>query len=241
MNSIRHKIFLAISFFILLIFLGVVVYHYFSHFSWVDALYMTVITITTVGFGEVHPLTDMDKVFTVVLIFLSIGIYGYGVSIVSEFILNNRIFENIINKRMENKIKSFNNHIILAGYGRVGKTILNKLSSYDKQVVVIEKNMDELNENHIKSKNIVFLNEDATKDEVLLKAGIKRAKTMMISLGDDADNLFIVLTARQLNPSIRITISLPFKKLNPHIKRAKAMITITAVLCSLFICISMYN
>ncbi len=202
MNTIRHKIILAISLFVLLLFMGVVGYHYLTMFSWVDSVYMTVITATTVGFGEVQPLDDTGKIFTVILILFSIGIYGYGVSILSEFLLNNSIFENIIHKRMENKINKFNNHIILAGFGRVGKTVYRKLEKYNKKVVVIEKvYVDAAKYN---SKSVVFLKGDATKDEILLKAGIMNASTLIISLGQDADNLFIVLSARQLNPNIHI-------------------------------------
>jgi voltage-gated potassium channel len=202
MSSIRHKIILAVSLFILLLFIGVVGYHFISGFSWIDSIYMTVITATTVGFGEVQPLDDTGKIFTVILILFSIGIYGYGVSILSEFLLNNQIFENIINKRMENKINSFKNHIILAGFGRVGKTVYDKLAKYNKQVVVIEK--EDIDSSKYNSKYVIFIEDDATKDEILLKAGIMNASTLIITLGEDADNLFIVLSARQLNPKIEI-------------------------------------
>jgi len=202
MNSIKHKLWITLALFILLIAGGTVGYRFLSGFSWVDALYMTIITATTVGFGEVHPLDNTGKLFTVMLIVFSIIIYGYGISIVSEYLLNNRIFENIIKKRMENKVKKFKNHIILVGHGRIGKTVLKKLKKYGKQVVVIEK--DPKNIPYNEDKKIVFLNDDATKDEVLMKAGIENADSLITSLGDDADNLFIVLSARQMNDKLNI-------------------------------------
>ncbi len=202
MNAIKHKIILAVSLFVLLIFIGVTGYHFLSGYSWINSVYMTIITATTVGFGEVQPLNDIGKIFTVVLILFSIGIYGYGVSILSEFLLDNQIFENIISKRMENKINKFNDHIILAGFGRVGKTVYRKLEKYNKQVVVIEQ--EDIDLNKYNSKHAVFLQGDATKDDILVKAGIMKASTLIITLGQDADNLFIVLSARQLNSDIHI-------------------------------------
>ncbi len=187
---------------ITLIGIGILGYHYLSNFSWIDAIYMTFITATTVGFGEVQPLDDIGKIFTVLLILFSIIIYGYGISIITEYLLNNRIFENLIQKRMEKKVSKFNNHIILVGYGRNGKQALKKLNSYDKQVVVIEK--DELAENIMDNKKVVYCNADATNDDVLIRAGIKRAKSLISTLASDTNNLFVALSAKQLNPDIEI-------------------------------------
>jgi len=187
---------------ITIIIIGILGYHYLSDYNWVDAIYMTIITVTTVGFGEVQVLNDIGKLFTVGLIILSIIIYGYGISIISEYVLNNRIFENIIKKRMENKVKNFKGHIILVGYGRIGKIALNKLRNFNRQVVVVEKDASLIGKND--SKNIIFCISDGTDDETLLRAGIINASALITSLGEDADNLFIVLSARQLNKDLNI-------------------------------------
>lgn len=202
MDRLRSKFFIALYLMILLIAIGIFGYHFMSGFTWVDSIYMTIITATTVGFGEVQPLDDTGKIFTVLLIIFSIIIYGYGISIVTEYLLSNRIFENLIRKRMEKKVNKFNNHIILVGYGRNGKQALKKLNSYDKQVVVIES--EELKEEVPNTKNIVYCNDDATKDNVLIRAGIERASALISTLAADTNNLFIVLSARQLNPNIEI-------------------------------------
>jgi len=202
MEQIKSKLFIALYLMFLLIGIGILGYHYLSGFNWVDAIYMTIITATTVGFGEVQPLDDIGKLFTVALIILSILIYGYALSVISEYILNNRIFENIIKKRMENRVKKFKGHIILVGYGRIGKIALKKLSNYHKQVVVIEKDSSQILKSE--NKNIVFCYDDGTDDEVLIRAGIKNASALITSLGQDADNLFIVLSARQLSEKLNI-------------------------------------
>lgn len=185
-----------------IIVMGILGFHFLLNHKWIDAIYMTIITVTTVGFGEVQPLDDAGKLFTVGLILFSITIYGYGISIISEYLLNNRIFENIIKKRMEKKVKKFKNHIILVGHGRIGKIALNKLRHFNKQVVVIEKNTKNFSGDE--NKNIVFCQSDGTDDESLIRAGIENAAALITSLGEDADNLFIVLSARQLNKNLNI-------------------------------------
>jgi voltage-gated potassium channel len=187
---------------ITVIVIGIFGYHFLSDYNWIDAIYMTIITVTTVGFGEVQALNDIGKLFTVSLIILSIIIYGYGISIISEYVLNSRIFENIIRKRMENKVKKLKGHIILVGYGRIGKIALKKLQNFNRQVVVIEKNASLIEKND--NKNVVFCTADGTDDETLLRAGITNASAIITSLGEDADNLFIVLSARQLNKNLNI-------------------------------------
>jgi len=202
MDRLRSKFFIALYMMILLIATGILGYHFLSDFTWVDSIYMTIITATTVGFGEVQPLDDTGKIFTVLLIIFSIIIYGYGISIVTEYLLSNRIFENLIRKRMEKKVSKFNNHIILVGYGRNGKQVLKKLNSYDRQVVIIE--TENLGEELTNNKNVVFCNADATNDDVLIRAGVKRANALISTLAVDTNNLFIVLSAKQLNPDIKI-------------------------------------
>lgn len=105
MEKLRGKLFFALFLMSSLITSGILGYHFLSGFNWVDSIYMTVITATTVGFGEVQPLNDVGKIFTILLIIFSIIIYGYGISIITEYFLNNKIFENLIRKRMEKKSK----------------------------------------------------------------------------------------------------------------------------------------
>jgi len=121
-NSIYRAIILALT----LIFIGVFGYMNIGDYTFIEALYMTVITVSTVGFGEVHPSTDAEKLFTIFLIFTSIGIFAYVVSVITEFIANGKVFDEIKFKRMQKKIQNLKGHSIVCGYGRNGRQAAHK-------------------------------------------------------------------------------------------------------------------
>ncbi|MCF6213200.1 MAG: potassium channel protein [Flavobacteriaceae bacterium] len=173
-----------------------------SNDSFIDALYMTVITISTVGFGELHPFNDTEKLFTIFLILTSIGVFGYVISVVSEFIANNRFSEELKLKKVEKQIQKLKGHTIVCGYGRNGRQAVAKLKKYKKACVVIENNEDLLQELQlIKTPYIIG---DATNDEILKKAGVEKANSLITVLSSDADNLYIVLSARQFQKDLII-------------------------------------
>lgn len=182
--------------------IGVFGYVMISGYSWVDALYMTVITMTTVGFGEVVPLDDESKIFTIFLILASVVIVGYALSIITEYILSKNDVEELKHKKMQKKIDSFKNHIVICGYGRNGKQAARKLMAYNKQFVVIEKNKEM--EERMQLDGVAYVIGNANEDEVLVTAGVDRAECFISALPNDADNLFVVLSARQLNSKINI-------------------------------------
>ena len=186
--------------FILLI--GVAGYKMVSGYSWVDAVYMTVITMTTVGFGEVVPLDDQSKIFTIFLILASVLIMGYALSIITEYILSKNNMKELKYKRMQKKIDSFKNHVVVCGYGRNGKQAVRKLLAYKKSFVVIEK--DKGMEERLQLDDVPYVIGNANEDEVLMQAGIDRASNFISALPNDADNLFVVLSTRQINKSINI-------------------------------------
>ncbi len=198
----RSKFIIAVILVLLIIVIGVLGYRFISGFSFIDSLYMTVITVTTVGYGEVSPLDDASKIFTIFLIISSIGIYGYGISIISEYVVNGGFIKNLRKRQMKSKIDKLKDHIILVGYGRNGKQALKKLLMYGRDVVVIEKHLNE--KLNVDKKNLVIFQGDATNDEVLIEAGIKEASALISTLRVDTDNLFVVLSARQLNPKATI-------------------------------------
>ncbi|AUC80817.1 TrkA family potassium uptake protein [Lacinutrix sp. Bg11-31] len=193
----RTKIYLAIALLIFVLLTGVLGFKMISGYSWVDAIYMTVITITTVGFGEVQPLDDSSKIFTVFLILSSVVIVGYALSIITEYIISRNNFDELKKKKMQKKIDSFKNHTIICGFGRNGKQAAKKLMSYKKPFVIIEKNKDIIEKFQSETIPMVFGN--ANEDEILLQAGLERAGTLISALPSDADNLFVVLSARQIN------------------------------------------
>ena len=198
----RSKIYTAIIMLLLLLFIGVVGFRIMSGFTWLDAIYMTVITITTVGFGEVKPLNPESKIFTVFLILTSIVIVGYAIKVITEYILSKNDVEELKQKKMQKRIEAFRNHIIICGYGRNGKQAASKLMAHNKEFVVIEKNKDLTDK--FQNEEVPFILGNANEDEILFQAGIERASTLICALPNDADNLFVVLSARQINDDLCI-------------------------------------
>ena len=198
----KSKINTAISLLILLFFTGVFGFKLMSGYSWVDAVYMTVITVTTVGFGEVQPLDPQAKIFTVFLILTSVVIVGYAFKIITEYIISRNDISELKHKKMQKQIDSLSNHIIICGFGRNGKQAAKKLIMHKRSFVVIESNK-ELIEKH-QNDTILFVWGNANEDEVLQLAGVDRAECLISALPSDSDNVFVVLSARQMNTNIRI-------------------------------------
>ena len=200
--SSRSKLYTAFFLFFSVLVFGSMGYMLFENFTFVNALYMTVLTMSTVGFNEVQPLDQSGKLFTVLLIFMSIGSYGYLISVISEYISNTKLMEEINLRRSLNKIDKLNGHIVICGFGRNGRQAALKLSNYDRPCVVIEKDEDLLAE--IEAEGMIGLIGDPTEDGVLEKANLTKALSLITTLPSDADNLFVVLSGHQLNPDLRI-------------------------------------
>ena len=198
---LRSKIVLALSLMLLVLVIGVVGYKLFSDFTWIEAIYMTIITVTTVGFSEVRPLDAEAKIFTVFLIVTSVFIFGYAISVVTEYLLGRNSLQLLKKKKVKKKIEALTDHIVVCGFGRNGMQAAARLKAYKKPFVVIEKNK-EIIERH--EDDILFIEGDASEDEVLLEAGIEQAQYLITTLPDDAGNLFIVLSARQLKKELFI-------------------------------------
>ncbi|MFG6687939.1 potassium channel family protein [Mariniflexile sp. HNIBRBA6329] len=201
-NFFRTKIYTAVFLLVVILLIGISGYKFISNYSWIDAVYMTVITLTTVGFGEVVPLDYNSKVFTIFLILASVIIMGYALSIITEYILSKNNLEELKHKKMEKEINSFKNHVVICGYGRNGKQAAQKLLTHKKAFVVIEKNRDM--EERLKLDEVPYIIGNANEDEVLMQAGIDRASNFISALPNDADNLFVVLSTRQINKDINI-------------------------------------
>ena len=204
-ESILHnkiiKIFLAI-FAVLVV--GTVGYMSISDYSFINALYMTAITITTVGYGETQPLDESGRIFTMFLLSISMGTVAYSATTVGSLLLDGQLLTSYRERKNQKKIKALENHTIICGYGRNGRQAAVKLHSTQNPFVVIDR---DIHKAETKLQNLftpVAVEGDATQDEVLVRAGISRAKALIACLPDDADNLFIVLTARQLNPNLKI-------------------------------------
>ena len=183
------------------LFLGVLGYRFITDYSWVEAIYMTIITVTTVGFGEVRPLDTEAKIFTVFLIILSVFIFAFALSVITEYILSRNSLELLKKKKVKNQIENLNDHVIVCGFGRNGMQAAERLTSYKKPFVVIEKDR-EIIEKH--EDEILFVEGDANEDDILKEAGLERAQYLIAALPDDAANLFVVLSARQMNADLFI-------------------------------------
>ncbi|MBP2832215.1 NAD-binding protein [Aquimarina sp. U1-2] len=198
----RPKVYIALILLVTVIIIGVFGFRILSDYSWVDALYMTVITMTTVGFEEVQPLDDNGKLFTVFLISTSVAIFAYSVSVITDYIVSKNDPKKVQYRKMQKMIHQLEDHIIIVGYGRNGKQAAVKLMAYDKPFIVIENDTEVIDRYH--DDKILFLKGNATEDSVLLEAGMKNASCLICTLPEDADNLFIVLSARQINKNLKI-------------------------------------
>jgi voltage-gated potassium channel len=187
----------------LLVAIGTVGYIVIDDYTFFDAFYMTIITIATVGYGEVEPLSSGGKIFTVFLIITSFGTFAYAVSAITRFVMDGEFNEFYKNKKLSAAIDKLNDHVIICGYGRNGRQAAHVLKKHDRRFVVVETNATITESINHKFSELV-LNGDSTKDETLIKAGILRAKALITTLPVDADNLFIVLTAKHLNPNLTI-------------------------------------
>ncbi len=198
----RRKVYIALILLIIVISIGVLGFKFFSDYSWIDALYMTVITMSTVGFSEVHPLDDNAKLFTIFLIATSVSIFAYSVSVITEYIVSKNDPKRVQYRKTQKMIHQLENHIIIIGYGRNGKQAAVKLLAYSKPFIIIEKDSDVIE--RCQSDQLLFLKGNATEDDLLIQAGIKNADCLICTLPEDADNLFIVLSARQINKKLKI-------------------------------------
>ena len=165
-----------------------------------DSLYMTVITLATIGYQEVRPLSYTGRAFTIVLIFFGVGVVAYAINNGIRAVFEGEFQKALGRRKLEKKLKNLKNHFIVCGYGRMGQIICRELKAHNVPFVVIEKELQEIDADE----ETPFLYGDATKDELLKKAGIERARGLISVLSTDAQNLFVVLSARELNPNLLI-------------------------------------
>lgn len=198
----KSKFYIALSLLIFVFGVGVIGFRMISDATWIDAIYMTVITVTTVGFGEIIPLDQQARLFTVFLIIISVFVFAYAISVITEYILSRSTLRNIIQRKTLKKIRRMENHIIICGFGRNGRQASEKLSAHDQEFVIIEKDRSIIE--RYENEETFFVEGNASEDEVLQRAAIEQAKCLITALPSDADNLFVVLSARQINKNLLI-------------------------------------
>lgn len=181
---------------------GIVGFMIIEHYNFLDAVYMTVITVAAVGFEEVHPLSNGGKVFVIVLIFFNLGLFTYFIALLTRFFLDGELLRQYKIIKMHDKIAKLEGHVIICGFGRNGKEAAQVLQANHISFVVVEERTEIESDQDPEVRFLVKGN--ATRDEVLMEAGIEKARALISTLPVDADNVFTVLTAKQLNPKIRI-------------------------------------
>ncbi|HMB62298.1 MAG TPA: NAD-binding protein [Eudoraea sp.] len=197
----RSKIYLALVLMTAVLLTGVLGYRLISELTWVDAFYMTIITVTTVGFSAIGPMDTEEKIFTVVLIILSVFIFAFAISVITEYILSRNSLQLLKKKKVKNMISNLSSHVIICGFGRNGMQAAERLRAYKRPFVVIERDKDVIEKYE---DEVLFVEGDANDDEVLIDAGIESAQYLIAALPDDAANLFVVLSSRQLNRDLFI-------------------------------------
>lgn len=167
-----------------------------------DALYMTVITLATVGYGEIHPLSTGGRVFTIGLIFIGIGVLTWAFSNLTAFFVEGELTRVLRRRRMQKQIDSLKDHFIVCGVGHTGQVIIQELRKTRRPFVVVDKSSEVCE--RLAQSGVPAIQGDATEDQVLQQAGIERATGLFTALTSDQDNAFVALTARGLNPNLRI-------------------------------------
>lgn len=197
------KIYYALALLILIIAGSTISYKVIEGWTWLDSFYQTIITVSTVGFGEVHPLTDNGKLYTAFLIITSFGTFAYAISSITSYIITGDYRKYFKDYKTMKNIKQIKNHVIVCGYGRVGQKTIETLKAHNENFIVLETDPTIIEKFRTDGK-ILYLQGNATEDETLINAGIKNAKALITALPSDADNLFVVLSSKELNPNLKV-------------------------------------
>lgn len=172
--------------------------------GFVDAFYMATITISTVGFGEVQPLSQTGRLFMAIAIIINVGVVAYALAAFSYYVIEGKLFEQMENNRRLNRISNMNGHTIVCGFGRYGKEITRHLIEHSQEVVIIDEKERKVLDPEFEELDLAYVIGDATHDDTLHEAGLERASGLITALDDDSDNLFIVLSAKDINPGARL-------------------------------------
>lgn len=211
--------------FIVLLFIyliGVVGYMGMEHYRFLDALFMTTISITTVGYEEIQPLSDNGKIFTIFLLVTSLATFAWALARITQFVISGEIYKYFKTRRIMRSINHLNRHVIVCGFGRNGQQAARTLKNHKRSFVVIEKDESLFEKSHLIVPDLMYLIGDSTNDEILTKAGVERAAALITALPDDAANVFIVLTVRALNKNIQIISRASNDNSIPKLKMAGA-------------------
>ncbi|MEZ4721607.1 MAG: potassium channel protein [Flavobacteriales bacterium] len=198
------ELYYAVIFLFGMILLGTVGYVFIEGYAWLDGFYMTAITLSTVGFEEVQPLSPAGKVFTAFLIITTFGTFAYTVTNITRYLVSGQYRTYYKNYKVMNELEHLVDHVIVCGYGRNGRQAVKTLEAHNKTFAVIEGDQEVVNRVHEEHPEMLIIHGDATDESMLQKAGVERANALIATLPKDADNLFVVLSSRELNKGLNI-------------------------------------
>jgi voltage-gated potassium channel len=184
--------------------IGIIGYMVIEKFNFIEAIYMTTISVTTAGFTEVRPLTDAGRIFTIFLLITSWASFAFVITRITQYFISGEITQYFKTRRNMKAIDNMNRHVIICGYGRNGHQAAQTLGYHNYNYVIIENDEEMMEKALLEEPELVYVSGDATDDDVLKKAGIEKAIALITTLPIDAHNVFIVLSARSLNPKIQI-------------------------------------
>jgi voltage-gated potassium channel len=213
---------IGIALLVSIVTIGSVGYHYLEDLNFLDSIYMTFITISTVGFKEVGaPLTDLGKIFTIGLIISSLGSFAYVGSNLARFVFDGELANYIKTYKVDKKIAKLKDHVIIVGYGRNGEQAAMELAEHGVKFVIVDKR-DNVISRVREHPNLLYLKGDATHEDVLAQAKIQDARALIATTPNDADNVFVVLTARSINPGLTVISRASELESQMKLKRAGA-------------------
>jgi len=220
MMSLPRRVLPALYVLVIIISSGVAGYMVIEHWSFIDALYMTILTITTVGYGEVHPLSQGGRIFSIVLMIGGVAGALYILSLFIQYLFEGQLGITLRRRRMKTEIAKLKGHFILCGYGRMGQEIAHAFNDEGIPFVVIESGQESAV--RAREDGYLCLQGDATNDEVLEKARIESARGLVAAVGSDVDNTYITLSARGICPNLFITTRSCSPGVEVKLKRAGA-------------------
>ena len=219
-NEKKRRLLIApIAIFSMLI-IGTIGFKAFTGFGWIDSMYLAAQTVTTVGYGDIAVPTAAGRVFATVFMLLGVGTVLYSLTVIAQAIVQSEVFEAMNYSRKTKQMEKLSGHYIVCGAGRVGRRIIRNLQRLDQPYVIIESNEDRVAEFRTVGTNIII--GDASSEENLRTAGVKRAKGLATCLPDDAANVYVVLTARGLNKELHIVARAVEEQAEPKLVRAGA-------------------
>ncbi|MBA2340998.1 MAG: potassium channel protein [Pyrinomonadaceae bacterium] len=207
---------------VVLIALGTIGFHLIEGWTILESLYMAVLTITTVGYGEVRPLSVRGRIFDIFFMLVGVSTAAYALSSMVQTFVRSELVSTLGERRRQREMNKLNDHFIICGAGRVGSRIIREMQRGDNLFVVIESNPQKVAAFDDEKAPVPILVRDATLESTLQEAGVERARGLAACLPDDADNLYVVLTARDLNPNLHIVARAIEEQAEPKLIRAGA-------------------